>query len=121
FWIETPPLYPGLGAAAIPGFGASHRGLMEALPHLGPMVVLVRDGADRSMSQGDVTVDRTGRPRIRYRLGRPERARLLRGMDAAARMHFAAGAEEGVHPAHPRLPPALPRGAQVHGPASQRP
>ena len=94
FWIETPPLYPGLGAAALPGFGASHRGLMEALPHLGPMVVLVRDGADRSMSQGDVTVDRTGRPRIRYRLGHPERSRLLRGMDAAARMHFAAGAEE---------------------------
>ncbi|HVH12560.1 MAG TPA: FAD-dependent oxidoreductase [Longimicrobium sp.] len=94
FWIETPPLYPGLGAAALPGFGAAHRGLMESLPHLGPMIVLVRDGADRSASQGEVSVDRTGRARIRYRLGRPERARLLRGMDAAARMHFAAGAEE---------------------------
>lgn len=94
FWIETPPFYPALSAAALPGFGAAHRGLMESLPNQASMIVLVRDGADRNVSQGSVTVDRGGRTRIRYRLGTAERGKLLRGLDAAARMHFAAGAEE---------------------------
>lgn len=94
FWIETPPLYPAVSAAALPGFGAAHRGLMESLPRLASMIVLVRDGADRGTSNGGVTVDRGGRVRIRYRLAAGDRAKLLRGMDAAARMHFAAGAEE---------------------------
>jgi choline dehydrogenase-like flavoprotein len=58
------------------------------------MIVLVRDGADRAAPGGSVTVDRAGRVRIRYRLSVGDRGKLLRGMDAAARMHFAAGAEE---------------------------
>jgi len=94
FWIETPPAHPAVSAAALPGFGAAHCALMESLPHLASMIVLVRDGADRGASNGTVTVDRAGRPRIRYRLAAADRARLLRGMDAAARMHFAAGATE---------------------------
>lgn len=94
FWIETPPFYPGVTAAALPGFGVAHREMMEAAPRLAAMVVLVRDGADRAKSNGGVTVDRSGRVRLRYRLGAGDRSRLLRGMDAAARIHFAAGAEE---------------------------
>ena len=94
FWIETPPCYPALSAAALPGFGSAHRGLMESLPTLAAMVVLVRDGVDRAASNGSVMVDRGGRVRIRYRLAAADRARLLRGMDAAARIHFAAGAGE---------------------------
>lgn len=94
FWIETPPFYPALTAAAVPGFGTAHRALMESAPNLAAMVVLVRDGADRALSNGSVTVDGNGHPRIRYRLGPADRGKLLRGMDAAARMHFAAGAQE---------------------------
>jgi choline dehydrogenase-like flavoprotein len=94
FWIETPPFYPALSAAALPGFGAPHRALMESLPGMASMIVLVRDGADRMASQGSVAVDRGGRTRIRYRLGQAEQGKLLRGLDAAARIHFAAGAEE---------------------------
>jgi choline dehydrogenase-like flavoprotein len=94
FWIETPPFYPSLSAAVIPGFGVAHRDVMEALPTLASMIVLVRDGADRARSNGSVTVDRNGRVRLRYRLGATDRSRLLRGMDAAARILFASGASE---------------------------
>ncbi|HEU0302121.1 MAG TPA: GMC family oxidoreductase [Longimicrobium sp.] len=94
FWIETPPFYPALSAVALPGFGAAHRAMMEAAPYLGSMIVLVRDGADRARSNGGVWVDRNGRTRIHYRVSATDRSRLLRGMDAAARIHFAAGAEE---------------------------
>ena len=111
FWIETPPFYPALGAVALPGFGAPHRAVMESLPNLASMIVLVRDGADRQLSNGSVEVDRTGRVRIRYRMAPGDRGRLLRGMDAAARIHFAAGAEEvsttHVHACRMRSPAEL--------------
>jgi choline dehydrogenase-like flavoprotein len=96
FWVETAPLYPGLAAAAVPGFGAVHRELMREFPRLGALIVLVRDGADRDRSHGDVRVDRRGRVRIRYRLGDAEWAQLRRGLGAAARIHLAAGAEEAL-------------------------
>lgn len=94
FWIETPPFYPSMSASVIPGFGVAHRDVMESLPHLASMIVLVRDGADRARSSGGVEVDRNGRVRLRYRLAPTDRSRLLRGMDAAARILFASGARE---------------------------
>ncbi len=94
FWIECPPYYPALAAVAYPGFGAEHREGMESLRRSATFIVLVRDGADRHASNGEVRVDRAGRIRIRYRLGPAEHARLARGMEAAARIHLAAGAEE---------------------------
>ena len=96
FWIECPPFYPALASAALPGFGAPHRELMLGFRRSSSLIVLVRDGADKLASQGEVSVDRAGRVRIRYRVGRSERDRLRRGMKAAARLHFAAGAQEVV-------------------------
>ncbi|HEX7243702.1 MAG TPA: GMC family oxidoreductase, partial [Longimicrobiaceae bacterium] len=95
-WIECPPLYPAISAASLPGFGAAHRELMEGFPRLASLIVLARDGAERGRSSGEVAVDRRGRTRIRYRLGPADRGTLLRGLEAAARLHFAAGAEEAL-------------------------
>lgn len=94
FWIESPPLYPSITAAAMPGFGRRHREAMEMLPRMAPFIVLARDGAEKAVSQGTVDLDRSGRVRIRYRQGRGEWDRMLRGIKAAARIHFAAGAAE---------------------------
>ncbi|HEV2145997.1 MAG TPA: GMC oxidoreductase, partial [Longimicrobiaceae bacterium] len=94
FWIECPPLYPAVSAVALPGFGARHREAMETLPRLCTMIVLTRDGADRARSSGEVRVDRRGRTRIRYRLAAADGRMALRGIEAAARIQLAAGAEE---------------------------
>ena len=96
FWIECPPLRPGLAAAAIQGFGSVHRSRMLDFLHTGVLITLVRDGADRQRSAGDVRVDRAGRPRIRYRLGEAERRTLMRATQAAARLHHACGAEHAL-------------------------
>jgi choline dehydrogenase-like flavoprotein len=48
-----------------------------------------------------VTIDREGRPVIRYRPGAQERELLRRGIVAAARVHVAAGAER-VNTLHER-------------------
>lgn len=93
FWIECPPLRPGLAAAALPGFGEQHAAVMRKFPHIGPLIVLTRDGAETQRSSGDVRVDRAGRTRIRYRLSRADRRTLVAGVQAAARLQLAAGAE----------------------------
>jgi choline dehydrogenase-like flavoprotein len=93
FWIECPGLPLALASAAFGGIGAAHRTAMAALPSVVPFIVLVRDGAERG-SQGSVWVDRRGQVRIRYRLGRAERDHLAAGVEAAAKIQFAAGATE---------------------------
>ena len=96
FWIECPSLGPGLAAAAMSGFGATHRDAMAALSHTAPLIALTRDGSDPDRSNGDVRVDRRGRTHIRYRLG-PSDADIVRGsLEAAARLHLASGALEAT-------------------------
>lgn len=96
FWIECPALLPGLAAAAVPGFGAEHREVMRRFPNLGTLIVLARDGAERGRSSGEVSVDRRGRVRIRYRVTKRDARTLVDGLAAAARLHLAAGATEAL-------------------------
>ena len=95
-WIECPPLHPGLAAASVQGFGAAHRDLMLGFPTLGSLIVLVRDGAERGHSDGEVRARPDGSTSIRYRLNPRDAPQLEAGMVAAARLHFAAGAREVV-------------------------
>lgn len=92
--IECPPLHPGLAAATLQGFGASHRAMMTRLPNIGSLIVLVRDGAERGHSDGEVRARKDGSLSIRYRLNPRDARQLETGMVAAARLHFAAGARE---------------------------
>ena len=94
FWLECAPLYPAFASAALPGFGDAHAERMREFPRLGPIISLVRDGADRRVSSGDVRVDRQGRARIRYQLSAVDRRAVAKGVQAAARVHLAAGATE---------------------------
>jgi choline dehydrogenase-like flavoprotein len=94
FWIECPALGSTLAAAATSGFGAQHRADMRRLDHTAPLISLVRDGADTGTSNGEVTLDRSGRTRVRYRLGPSDRQNLEASLVAAARLHFASGAME---------------------------
>ena len=95
-WIESPPLHPGIGAPAASGFGAAHREAMLAFDHLGALVILARDGAQRGQSDGEVRARRDGSLSIRYRLSATDARHLEEGMVAAARIHFAAGARSVI-------------------------
>ncbi len=90
FKLETAPTHPGLIGMATPWFGAAHyRRELALSQHKASIIVLARDRAG-----GTVTVDRQGRPHIRYQLGTTERRTLQRGLVEAARVHLAAGADE---------------------------
>jgi choline dehydrogenase-like flavoprotein len=92
FWLETPPLHPSFTAAAMPGYGPAHAAQMHRSMHLGVLISLTRDGAERSVSSGRVQVNRRGETSITYRLTHEDEKRVRASMVALARVHFAAGA-----------------------------
>ena len=80
-------------AASLPGFGKSHRELMERYRHIAALLVLLHD-----KTSGRVSLNRDGTPRIAYRLNREDKAVLIEGAINAARLLFAAGAREILMP-----------------------
>jgi choline dehydrogenase-like flavoprotein len=102
FWIECPPWHPMIAAVAASGFGRAHAAVAREYARTAPLIALVRDGApdgapdggDADRSSGEVTVDRRGRTRVRYRLSPADARQMARGIEAAARLHLAAGARE---------------------------
>lgn len=90
YWIEAVPVHPALAAISLPEFGGKHRAIMEQYRNLGASIVLVKD----TDSYGSVKVNEYGRPNISYTLGDRDRSYVQKGLETAARIHFAAGARE---------------------------
>ena len=86
-------------AASLPGFGESHRELMERYRHIGALLVLLHD-----RTTGQVSVNYKGTPNIAYRLRRSDKKVLVEGAINAARLLFAAGATEILMPYTQHLP-----------------
>lgn len=99
FWLECPPLHPAIGSTAISGFGVPHAAVMRQFPNLASIVALTRDGSDQQQSSGGVTIDRKGNARISYALTAADKTNVIASIEAAARLHLAAGARE-VHTLH---------------------
>ncbi|MDX1530605.1 MAG: GMC family oxidoreductase N-terminal domain-containing protein, partial [Rhodothermales bacterium] len=92
--LETPPTHAGILGLALPwASGEAHKAAMLGARHTGSFIVLTRD-----RDGGRVTVRKGGRPVLRYRLSAFDRRHLLRGMQEAARIHLAAGAERLFFP-----------------------
>lgn len=80
-------------AASLPGFGRSHRELMERYRHIAALLVLLHD-----RTTGRVSINHKGTPNISYRLQRSDKQVLVEGAINAARLLLAAGATEIVMP-----------------------
>jgi choline dehydrogenase-like flavoprotein len=89
FMLENASASPATTASSLPGFGAAHARAMEALPFLARAVVVLRD-----RTRGELALDRRGAARIAYDLVPEDRARLREAVRQAARLYFAAGADE---------------------------
>jgi choline dehydrogenase-like flavoprotein len=89
FWIEAVPAYPALSAISLPGFGSFHRRLMQQYPHIGALIVLVKD----TDSSGRVVSNDRGRPVISYEIGERDLLYLKEALGEVSRLHFAAGAK----------------------------
>ena len=90
-WITTAFAHPIGAAISLPGFGASHMTLLRNYSRMAVLTAMVHDE-----TEGRVTVDREGAPRIAYEMGEGDRAQLVLGLRGAARILLAAGAREVV-------------------------
>jgi choline dehydrogenase-like flavoprotein len=99
FILETCMYFPFTTAKSLSGFGEPHARFIEAFPRLQMILVLA---CDHAVPENRVTVDRSGRPVVHYRLTPDVQRALASGTATAARIFFAAGAQR-VH-----VPPASP-------------
>ena len=95
-WIVPAFAHPIGTASTLPGFGASHMRAMRDYGHLAVLTPMVHDE-----TMGEVSVDRSGRPVLRYKMTEADRAQLAKGVAACARIFFAAGARDVTIPAIP--------------------
>lgn len=106
--LETFSTVPELMAAQLPGVGADLAAWLPRMKHFAMAGGMVED----SESEGFVQAGVTG-PAIRYRLARPDLAKLKRGIFEAARVYEAAGAREIVFGTSPAR--SAPDSAAVQG------
>ncbi len=94
FWVETPPLHPGVGAMSLawetPG---RHKSTLATASHMAAFIVLTRDKFG-----GRVLLDKDGFPVVDYRLADYDRNHMLTGMKKVFEIHRAAGANEITFP-----------------------
>jgi choline dehydrogenase-like flavoprotein len=90
FWVETPPVHPGVGAMSLAWeTPARHKATLATASHLGAFIVLTRDKFG-----GRVLLDKDGFPVVDYKLSAYDRNHMFAGMKKAFELHRAAGANE---------------------------
>ena len=79
---------PGMAAASMPLWGSSMREFMRSYRQVAALLALVPDRPG-----GRVTVDRNGRPEIRYSLQKAWKQQMRRALRQAGEVYMAAGAQ----------------------------
>ncbi len=92
FWLEVPPVQPIMGGVNFPGIGKERRALLKQFRNIGVILVLTRDGANKK-SSGRVKWAR-GKLSVKYSLSKEDKAHLMKGLENALEVLFAAGAIE---------------------------
>ena len=93
--IESVTVQPIVAASALPGFGAEHARVMEALPYLARALVVIHDRTRGTMTEEGA---------IDYALIPADVERLRAGIVGAASCYLNAGADEVVLPIHGTSP-----------------
>lgn len=97
-WITTAFAHPIGAAVMLPGFGAFHRTWMQRYSHLAVLMAMVHD-----QSSGRVGLRGDGRAKIDYTVDAGDRAQLLLGVRACARILLAGGAKKVLIPSIPPI------------------
>jgi choline dehydrogenase-like flavoprotein len=93
YFFETAPIHPMLAALAFPGFGDTHRKIVERLPYAQATIALLIDG-HHDDEGGTVDVSREGRIKLHYPLAASLREAGVAAIADMARLQLAAGARE---------------------------
>jgi choline dehydrogenase-like flavoprotein len=93
YFFETAPIHPMLAALAFPGFGDTHRKVVERLPYAQATIALLIDG-HHDDEGGTVETNGDGRIKLHYPLSAPLREAAVAALGDMARLQLAAGARE---------------------------
>jgi choline dehydrogenase-like flavoprotein len=93
YFLETAPIHPMLAALAFPGFGDTHRKIIERLPYAQATIALLIDGHHQDEG-GTVAVSGDGRIKVGYPLSAPLREAAVAALTDMARLQLEAGARE---------------------------
>jgi choline dehydrogenase-like flavoprotein len=93
YLVHPNQLQPAGLAVLLPGFGHSHRALMENAHRIGSAICWIDD-----VGSGEVTLDEEGAPSYRYRLSADDQLILRDAIRVQARILLAAGAREVILP-----------------------
>jgi choline dehydrogenase-like flavoprotein len=94
YWIETPPVHPGLMGMTLPWVSRTqHKQDFTMANNCGAFIVLTRD-----KHGGKVGIDKSGHASVQYKMHSYDLNHSLMGMAEAAEIHLAAGAKEVLFP-----------------------
>ncbi|MGB1207509.1 MAG: GMC family oxidoreductase N-terminal domain-containing protein [Chitinophagales bacterium] len=93
FKLETPPMHTGVMALAFSWQGGQHKEQMLQASHIGAFIVLTRDKFG-----GRITIDKKGEAVMNYKLSVYDKKHMFKGIEEAAKIQLAAGAESLVFP-----------------------
>jgi choline dehydrogenase-like flavoprotein len=93
-FLEAAPIYPALGATALPGFGLPHRRGMEAVANKTLHIALAIDGFHESVPGGTVKLRPSGAPELDYPIPPAIWEAFVTGQKRLAEAAFASGAIE---------------------------
>jgi choline dehydrogenase len=92
--LEVAPLFPAITAGLFGSFGNALKAEIATLPHMSPMVALLRDGFTEGSPGGTVRIDEQGHPILDYDIGGYVWDGVKRAMLSMAEAQFAAGASK---------------------------
>jgi choline dehydrogenase-like flavoprotein len=95
YFFETPPIHPMLAAIAFPGFGDTHRKVLERLPYAQATIAILIDGHHDDQG-GTVGAGGDGRIKVSYPLSPSLREAAVAAIADMARLQLAAGAREVI-------------------------
>ena len=93
YMLENVTVSPSVTASSLPGFGAEHERVMEALPYLARAVVVLRD-----QTRGSVEAAGDGPASLSYQPVAGDLERIRDAVTQLARLYLAAGATEVLLP-----------------------
>ena len=101
FYLETSFYYPGITAKNIPGYGELHSEFMKDYSKMMSILILVHDKAEK---HNRITIDKKGNPLINYSLNKEAKKSLVKALQEASKLFFAAGCTKALIPGSNKQP-----------------
>ena len=101
FYLETSFYFPGVTAKNNPGFGQVHQEIMKQYDKMMSILILAHDKAE---FKNKISIDKKGNTVVDYSLNMQTKNALIKALQEATKIFFAAGCEKVMVPAVNKLP-----------------